>query len=66
MYKQDLAWNNLLGLIGPKKQPGWQCRAFAFIRKCFFGASLMKDLFKIVNIDEILSFLREIKLYKKL
>ena len=36
------------------------------IKKRFFHANNMKDLFENVNIDDILSFLREIKLYQKL
>ena len=36
----------------------------AHVRKRFYSAN-MKDLFENVNIDEILSFLRETKLYEK-
>ena len=42
-----------------------ECGAFALTRKNFFNANNMKDLFEKVNIDDILSFLREIRLYKK-
>ena len=40
-----------------------ECRDWALIRQSFFNANNMIDLFENVDIDAILSFLREIKLY---
>ena len=43
-----------------------ECRIFAPIRKRFFNANNMKDLFEKVDMDNILSFLREVGLYQKI
>ena len=43
-----------------------ECRDLTLIKQCFFNSNNTKDLFENVNIDDILSFLREIKLYLKL
>ena len=40
-------------------------RAFAVIRKRFFKVNSLTDLFENVEIDDVLSFLRETGLYKK-
>ena len=42
------------------------CRDLALMRQSFFNAKNMKDLFENVDMDDIFSFLREIKLYQKL
>ena len=39
-----------------------ECRDLACNRQCFFNSNNMKDLFENVNMDDILSFLGEIKL----
>ena len=42
-----------------------ECRAFALIRKRFFKVNSLSDLlFEDVNMDDVLSFLREIGLYQ--
>ena len=41
-----------------------KCGTFTLIRKCFFNANNMKDLFENVNVNDILSFF-ERKLYQK-
>ena len=43
-----------------------ECRTFAVIRKRFFKVNNLTDLFETVKIDDILSFLRETELYKKI
>ena len=43
-----------------------ECRAFTVIRKQFFKVNSLTDLFENVKIDDVLSFLRETGLYKKL
>ena len=43
-----------------------ECRAFAVIRKRFFKVTSLTELFENVKIDDILSFLRETRLYKKI
>ena len=40
------------------------CGAFAVIRQCFYNTNNMRDIFENVDVD-ILSFLKEIKLYQK-
>ena len=41
------------------------CRAFTLTRKWFFKVNSLTNLFENVQIDDILSFLRETELYKK-
>ena len=43
-----------------------ECRFFARIRNRYFKAYNMKDLFENIIIEDILSFLREIKLYHRI
>ena len=43
-----------------------ECKAFTHIRKCIFNVYYMKYLFENINVDEVLSFWREIKLYQKI
>ena len=43
-----------------------ECRVFAHIRNHYFNANNMKDLFEKVNIEDILSFLKKIKLYHRI
>jgi len=43
-----------------------ECRFFAHIRNRYFKANNMKDLFENVNMEDIFSFLREIKLYHRI
>ena len=43
-----------------------ECKAFALIRKRFFNTNNMKDIFEKVNMDDVLSFLREKRLYQKI
>ena len=43
-----------------------ECRFFAHIRNRYFKANNMKDLFENVNMEDILSFLKEIELYHRI
>ena len=43
-----------------------ECRDLSLIRRYFFKAHNMKDLFENIDRDDILSFLREIKLLQRL
>ena len=43
-----------------------KCGPRAFNRKRFFNADDIKDLFENINMDDVQSFLREVKLYQKL
>ena len=43
-----------------------ECKAFNDTRKHYFHANIMKDLFKNVHMDDVLSFLKEIGLYQKI
>ena len=43
-----------------------ECRFFAHIRNRYFKANNMKHLFENVNMEDILSVLREMKLYHRI
>ena len=40
-----------------------ECRDFALIRKRFFKVNSMSNLFKNINMDDVLSFLRDVGLH---
>ena len=42
-----------------------ECSNFAEIRKCIYKTNNMRDMFKNMIINYILSFLKEIRLYQK-
>ena len=44
----------------------WWCKGFNDTRKRYFHANTMNDLFEIVHMDNVLSFLKETGLYQKI